>query len=32
VLGGATALLALVGWVLTEAAARRRPDPARAAV
>jgi predicted MFS family arabinose efflux permease len=32
VLGGSTALLALVGWVLTEAAARRRPDPARAAV
>ena len=32
VLGGATALLALAGWVLTEVAARRRPDPARAVV
>jgi MFS family permease len=32
VLGAATALLALVGWIVTEAAARRRPDPARAAV
>jgi predicted MFS family arabinose efflux permease len=32
VLGGATALLALVGWIVTEAAARRRPDPARAVV
>ncbi len=31
-LGAATALLALVGWVVTEAAARRRPDPARAVV
>jgi predicted MFS family arabinose efflux permease len=32
VLGAVTALLALVVWVVTEAAARRRPDPARAAV
>jgi predicted MFS family arabinose efflux permease len=32
VLGGATALLALVVWAVTEAAARRRPDPAHAVV
>jgi predicted MFS family arabinose efflux permease len=32
VLGAVTALVALVVWVVTEAAARRRPDPARAAV
>jgi predicted MFS family arabinose efflux permease len=32
VLGAVTALLALVGWVVTEATARRRADPARAAV
>ncbi len=32
VLGGATALLALVIWAVTEAAARRRPDPVHAVV
>jgi predicted MFS family arabinose efflux permease len=32
VLGGATALLALVAWAVTEVAARRRPDPAHAVV
>ena len=32
VLGGATALLALVIWAVTEVAARRRPDPAHAVV
>jgi predicted MFS family arabinose efflux permease len=32
VLGAATSLLALVGWIVTEALARRRPDPARAVV
>ncbi|HEY6524867.1 MAG TPA: MFS transporter [Solirubrobacteraceae bacterium] len=32
VLGGATALLALVVWAVTEVAARRRPDPAHAVV
>jgi predicted MFS family arabinose efflux permease len=31
-LGGATALLAVVAWVVTEVAARRRPDPAHAVV
>jgi predicted MFS family arabinose efflux permease len=31
-LGGATALLTLVVWAVTEAAARRRPDPAHAVV
>ncbi len=32
VLGAVTALLALVGWIVTEAAARRRAAPARAVV
>ena len=32
VLGAVTALVALVGWIVTEATARRRADPARAAV
>jgi len=32
VLGAATALLALVVWAVTEAAARRRPDPAPSVV
>jgi predicted MFS family arabinose efflux permease len=32
VLGGGTALLALVAWAVTEAAARRRPEPAHAVV
>jgi predicted MFS family arabinose efflux permease len=32
VLGGATALLALLVWAITEVAARRRPDPAHAVV
>jgi predicted MFS family arabinose efflux permease len=32
VLGGVTAMLALVVWAVTEAATRRRPDPANAAV
>ena len=32
VLGGATALAALVIWAVTEVAARRRPDPAHAVV
>ncbi len=31
-LGGATALLALAVWAVTEVAARRRPDPAQAVV
>jgi len=32
VLGAATAVLALIAWAVTEAAARRRPDAARAVV
>ncbi len=32
VLGGATGLIALVVWAVTEVAARRRPDPAHAVV